>query len=250
MTNLQQGASRSLSALQFRRLWLWGPIAAGGILAAVLAASVLVPLVVRVQRDAARVGELEAMKNEVGLLRAQLRKMDEDVQKEERLRSRLLALIAGSGDLTTFLAKLDQEARITGVQLDRFEPQESEPEPEPASGAQPSTPAPSAEAPPPPPGAPPQPPAELQGLRRQASLLAARGSFPALLAFLRRLEALNVLVVQSDLDLSLEEAARAQARGAAPADPVLLRLVVSMYGKPEGVQVSGAPAAPQPAAAE
>ena len=43
MTNLQAGATR-LSTPLLRRLWLWGPIAIGALLATALAASVLAPV--------------------------------------------------------------------------------------------------------------------------------------------------------------------------------------------------------------
>ena len=65
-------------------------------------------------------------------------------------------------------------------------------------------------------------------------LMAAQGPFPALLAFLRRVEESSVLVVQSDLQLNLQEAANANAnRNRAGASPVELKMLVSLYGRGE-----------------
>jgi type IV pilus assembly protein PilO len=131
-------------------------------------------------------------------------------------------VISGNGDVSTFLAQLDQLAKASGVQLDLYEP---------TAAAAPAT-----AGTPPPPGAPPKPaspsadPLEAEGLQSHAIVLAARGNFPQLLVFLRQMEALNVLVVQSDLQLNLE----AQPGVAAPAtanEPVRLKMALKLYSK-------------------
>jgi type IV pilus assembly protein PilO len=66
------------------------------------------------------------------------------------------------------------------------------------------------------------------GLQKTSVLLTARGTGPQLLAFLRRLEGLSLLVVQSDLQLSHgtanEKAASADTRTS-------LRLQLSLYSR-------------------
>jgi type IV pilus assembly protein PilO len=86
---------------------------------------------------------------------------------------------------------------------------------------------------------------EIPGLTRQSILVSARGPFPALLDFLRRLEKLNVLVVQSDLRLLMEESKPAQ--GVAPTQTVVLKVLLSLYGRPTPAAPSG-PAAAVPGA--
>ena len=75
-------------------------------------------------------------------------------------------------------------------------------------------------------------------MKKTSVLLGARGSYTQLLAFLRRLESLGLLVVQSDLGLTLEEAT-AQVTATAgsktlPVQPIprsILKLKVTLYSR-------------------
>ena len=115
---------------------------------------------------------------------------------------------------------------------------------------------------------------QVEGLQRTSLLLSARGTYPALLRFLRTLESLDVLVAQSDLSLVLEpapagaaapaaappQAAPAgsaaaavpavQAQGGAPVaattvPKVVMKLTISLYepaaARPTGSQLPGRP---------
>ncbi|MFM7392832.1 MAG: hypothetical protein ACKO22_00360, partial [Cyanobium sp.] len=200
MTNLQQGAPR-ISAQQLRRLWFWAPVAAGGLVVALLAGTLLIPQWLSFREDAERLRQLQALREEVTLLRSQLKTLDQNEEKGEAQKARLVELVTGRGDAGTFLAMLDREARAAGVQLDLFEPQAVAPAPPPPTprpnamatpavpdGGQPlpgaTAPAPATPAAPSAPGAP----IEIEGLQRRTVLMSARGSYPALLAFLRRVE--------------------------------------------------------------
>ena len=125
-----------------------------------------------------------------------------------------MQLIGGTGDLATVLAQVDRVAGLTGVQLDLYEPQgaASEPPAKAGAGAQ-EKPAP-----------PPPDPLAVEGLERQTVLLAAKGSFPQVLDFLRRMERLNLLVVQSDLRLNQEPEDRNIGR-------TNLKLNLALYSK-------------------
>lgn len=59
MTNLQEGAPR-ISARLLRRLWFWAPVVGGGLVAALLAGSLLIPQVLAFRKDAERLRQLEA----------------------------------------------------------------------------------------------------------------------------------------------------------------------------------------------
>jgi type IV pilus assembly protein PilO len=78
--------------------------------------------------------------------------------------------------------------------------------------------------------------------------LSARGSFPSLLAFLRRLEALNVLVVQSDLNLTLADAGPTEViQPKRRTDEVLMKLTLGLYSRsqtPAAPPAAGGAAAP------
>jgi type IV pilus assembly protein PilO len=187
---------------------------------------------------------LRASEAQVPLLRRQVALQLEQQARAENQQELLVQLIGGTGDLATVLAQVDRVAGLTGVQLDLYEPQGAAPEPPAKAGAA------SQEKPAP----PPPDPLAVEGLERQTVLLAAKGSFPQVLDFLRRMERLNLLVVQSDLQLVLDDlnngAPVTPAPAAAPPGPqspqpeqskppalpngptkVVLKLNVSLYGR-------------------
>ncbi|MEB3182804.1 MAG: hypothetical protein VKN15_00260 [Cyanobacteriota bacterium] len=253
MTNLQQGGG-PLSGALLRRLWLWLPIAVGGSVALLLGAFVLLPQFLALRADMQRMGELEELQRQSALKRGQLRSAELSLEKATQQQERLFDIVTGNGDLSTFMAMVDREAGLAGVQLQLFEPQTAPPAA--AAGARPAAGNPPSQAaqPSPPPGAPgsatPAGPPQIPGLRRETILVSARGPYPALLDFLRRLERLNVLVVQSDLTLQQPEETAAQP-GMAGRGPVL-KLLLSLYGRPTapkpppppGAVPSAAPASP------
>ena len=250
MTNLQQGAGGVSGAL-LRRFWVGLPIAAGGLLALLLTAFVLLPQWLGLQRDIKRQAELEELRSELALMRAQLNTSETSTEKAQAQQAKLFEIVTGNGDLSTFMAMVDREARLAGVQLDLFEPQLGGGPAPVGPGGKPA-PAPPAAAAAKPGAAPAQPAAggvvEISGLKRQSILVSARGPFPALLDFLRRLEKLNVLVVQSDLRLLMEESKPAE--GVAPTQTVVLKVRLSLYGRPTpaaAIPGTPAPGAPAPA---
>ncbi|MEB3193738.1 MAG: hypothetical protein VKO19_01270 [Cyanobacteriota bacterium] len=248
MTNLQMAKEQreaGLAPRNLRRLWFWTPIGAAGLLAAAVLSSVAVPLWMNIDKDHKKNVELEQRREEADLLRLQVAKLGRDQRKAEAEQGELIELVAGpKGQASTFLATLDLEARRTGVKLQLFEPT-------PPAGA-PGTPQAAAPPPPPPPaGVPPRPVAngqavapgggdalEKAGLEKRTLLLSARGTFPQLLAFLRRMELLDVLVEQSDLSLSWPGVKAGEPVGKSndgqlpPAVPeVEVKMQVGLYGK-------------------
>lgn len=240
MTNLQGGGAR-LSPTRLRQLWLGLPIAAGAVLAALVTGLVLVPNWLALQQDSERLRALEAFRDEVTLLRSQLRSVDESEARAQAQKAKLISLVTGSGDLSTLLAKLDQAADSSGVQLDLYQP---------------------AAPPPPPSGKPPAAgearekieidPLEKEGLQPSNLLVSVRGSFPQILAFLRQMENFNLLVSQSDLNLSLEAApGGGDPKKPQIQSPVILKLSLGVYGKkaspvpppPAGAAAPGTPGA-------
>ena len=227
------------------RAAFWLPLSVGALVAALLGGALVAPLWQQWQEGQARLATLRASEAQVPLLRRQVAVQLEQQAKAEHQQELLVQLIGGTGDLATVLAQVDRVAGLTGVQLDLYEPQGAAPEAAARAGAA------SQEKPAPP---PPDPLAG-EGLERQTVLLAAKGSFPQVLDFLRRMERLNLLVVQSDLQLALEDpkngAPATPAPAAAPPGPqapqpvqgkqpalppngptkVVLKLNVSLYGR-------------------
>lgn len=235
------------------RAAFWVPLGLGGLGALVVGGTLVLPQWQQWQQGQARLALLRTSEAQLPLLRRQLEVQLDQQATAEHQQDLLVRLIAGSGNLATVLAQVDRVAAQAGVQLDLYEPQQALPEtPAKAGGAASAKPAP-----------PPPDPLAVEGLERQTVLLAAKGSFPQVLDFLRRLERLNLLVVQSDLQVALEDLKAeppaspqgpqpqpAQpsptAQPAKPASPrgpvnVLLKLNVSLYGR--GLRPAPAPKA-------
>ena len=227
------------------RAAFWLPLSVGALVAALLGGALVAPQWQQWQEGQARLATLRASEAQVPLLRRQVAVQLEQQARAEHQQELLVQLIGGTGDLATVLAQVDRVAGLTGVQLDLYEPQGAVPEaPARAGAASQEKPAP-----------PPPDPLAVEGLERQTVLLAAKGSFPQVLDFLRRMERLNLLVVQSDLQLALEDpkngAPATPAPAAAPPGPqapqpvqgkqpalppngptkVVLKLNVSLYGR-------------------
>ncbi len=237
MSNLQEAANRQQQLLQ-QRLLLGLPIAAGGLLAVAVTAVLTVPQWLGLQSNSAKLQQLEALQQQIPLLRAQLAKSSADQEQAERKQRQVLQLIEGSGEFATFLAQLDQEASRSGVRLEMFEPVTIAPAAAPApaarGGNQPAA------APP-----PPKEPLQAAGLTAQRVLLTAQGNYPNVLSFMRSVEKLNVLVVASNFSLELvelpqpavEAASGATGQAATPPQKRMipeLKLALTYYQSPEG----------------
>ncbi len=237
MTNLQANSTR-LSPQNLRLLWFGLPAAALSLLTLLLGAVVLAPLWSRLQADSQRLGELQDLQGQVGLMRQQMASQDRLEQRSLAQKDRLVNLIIGSGDVSTFLAMLDREAKAAGVQLDFYQPQAAA--------------APAAASAPPAPGTPAakeaQPdPLEAEGLQRNGMQILAKASYPQLLKLLERVEELSVLVEQSGLKLELKEPVSTDPKLPTPVPPVTMTIAFSLYGrsagsKPAAVPLGGSPA--------
>jgi type IV pilus assembly protein PilO len=249
MTNLQQGSSR-LPVRTLRLIWLLLPAAVLGALGLLVVLAGFLPLWTSLQRDSQRLQELEQLRDQVALMRTQLVTTQENTEAAMASKAKIERLITGNGDLSTFLASLDREAKSSGVQLTLFEPtQSASATGKPAAPAAPTGAPPAAPTGAPPAGTPPADPLALQGLTQRTLLLSANGEFPSLLAFLRRLEALNVLVVQSDLMLTLPDAPPTGPGPTSPSNDVVMKLTLGLYSRTEAPAALPAGAAPAAAPA-
>ena len=228
MTNLQ--ALEPLPPLQAfftRERLLWGvPALVGGLVALGTLGFLALPSWQKLQNDQAQLDQLNGLSQQIPQLRRKIERAKLRLSTSQQLQSRLLALIAGSGDISTFMTQIGVEASRSGVQLDSYEPIQTAAPPE--AGARPKAPG-------------PADPLLAPGLQKTSLLITAHGAAPNLLSFLRRLEALSLLVVQSDLSLK-QEAAAAPAAAAAAASPTAavipgatstttLKLNLTLYSK-------------------
>lgn len=223
MSNLQ--ASRP-SRVQRDWLLMGVPAAVGVLLSLGVAGLAVWPTWQRLQIAEAEREQLAEQRQRLPLLRTQLLKLRDNVDQAEQRRSQILGLIAGSGEINTFMAQLSAEAQRTGVILDGYEPITTAPPPEAESNRsnarQNKDKAPAL----------PPDPLLAPGLQKTSLLLTARGTGPQLLAFLRGLEKLSLLVVQSDLSLK-HESKDAAKPGEAAVNTTQLRLNLSLYSSAE-----------------
>lgn len=232
MTNFQGDVSRRVTREQ---VLLWSPVLLGSVLSIAVGGLLLWPALQQLQRNQQQLADLKDQAARLPLLRQQLLKQKENLDQAQQKERQILQLIAGSGDISTFMTQLGQEAHKSGVQLDSYEPvttvAASQPAPAPAQGS-------AAASPPPPangaPNQPPPPPADPllgPGLVKTSVLITARGSGLQLQEFLRRIERLSLLVVQSDLSLKVLESPQQGSRTPASAPVTLLKLSLSLYSK-------------------
>ena len=218
MTNPQAPAGEEPalagSRLSPRQLLLL-PLALGGVVALALLGGWVIPQLQKLNEANQRQAQKQATAAGIPLLRQQLDQTITATQRAELQQARLLALIAGSGDLATFLTQVDRQAQLHGVQLDVLQPAKPKGVP-----GQPAPPAPAASA------APAEPPDPLAGAGLQATQmqLKAVGAYPSLLGFIRAMERLSLLVRQSGFTLqqvgpTAGQAAAAEAPAAAADSP-------------------------------
>ena len=228
MTNFQpQKSAAPLRWLTPERALFVFPVLLSVGLAAAIAVLLVDPLW-RSFRDRQEVVEVLTIKS---LALPQLQK-DLKVQEQVRLQlqeqeSRLLSLLAGTNDLDTFLAELNQMSIRHQVTVTTTEPGEIEAfvavlEDQDPTGLD----------------------AQLQegddsltrdallqeGLERRSASLTVQGEFKNVLAFLQDLESLQIFVITSDLDI---KAIRSSGTAAGSAEQLLtsLKLQLSAYGR-------------------
>ena len=218
MTNLQAPAGEEPalagSRLSPRQLLLL-PLALGGVVALALLGGWVIPQLQKLNEANQRQAQKQATAAGIPLLRQQLDQTITATQRAELQQARLLALIAGSGDLATFLTQVDRQAQRHGVQLDVLQPAKPK-------GA-PGEPA---------PAAPAEPPDPLAGAGLQATQmqLKAVGTYPNLLGFIRAMERLSLLVRQSGFTLQQVGPTAGQAPAAAPAPaPTAMTFTLTLY---------------------
>jgi len=194
VTNFQADINRPTAAwLTPERAVVVVPILAGLALAAALATAVITPQMVQLRERRSVVDVMEQKSDDLpGLAQtlAQRRLEQAEVMAQQR---RLLALIAGTAELDTLLAQLNDLANQHQVVVTSTEPGAVErapvpvaPTDAPAAGAEDLAVA---------------DPLLQQGLEKRSARIQVEGPFVQVLAFLRSLESLEVFVVTDDLSV-------------------------------------------------
>ena len=206
MTNFSAGRSqRSLAWLTPERAVVLLPILLGLGLASMVLILGFTPLSVLVRDRQTTVDELKIKRDAVPNLRAELDKLLAEQKARQNQQDQLLGLIAGTSELSTFLAELNQLALAESVTITATAPGDIEryvPPPEPVAAEQINE----------------DPPAEIdngeelplsdpllnQGLEKRSASLTVQGPFERVLAFLRAVERLQVFVIIQDLSMEAD----------------------------------------------
>ena len=228
MTNFQSETNRPTAAwLTPERAVVVVPVLAGLALAAALATAVITPQVVQLRERRLVVDVLDQKSKALPGLVENLAQRRLDQAEVMAQQQRLLALLAGTADLETFLAQLNDLADQYQVVVTSTEPGAVERAPVPAPEATTDAPAADAEE------LVVGDPLLMQGLQKRSARIAVEGPFVQVLAFLQSLEKLEVFVVTDDLSVVKARASEDKAM------QVRLDLTLLAYGavNPDSVNV-------------
>ena len=173
------------------RLLVGLPLGLGVVVSAVLLGSVL-PVFQAIRDLEASRDDLRSLQRSLPALERQLAQAEGELLIAQDKQAQLLGLLAGRDSVQTFLALLNQQAAASGVQIQRYEPLKSV-LPESVSEQSQSKSKKKAE--------PPKEPMQVLGYRKLSVALEVAGPYVGLQSFLRRMEALELLVASSNLSL-------------------------------------------------
>ena len=217
MTNFQTNAvKRQLNWLTPERSVLVLPIVGGALLAVLIAIGVLTPLLVNLRDQKSKLDALLSQQSELPALKQRLQGLSLQQQAAQQQQDLLLGLLAGTNELTTFLAELDQLAQTAGVSIDITEPGAIERYIAPVDtddGAIVDT----------------LDPLLHPSLEKRSANLNVRGSYRSVLTFIQALERLQVFVIISDLQIDAER--RASQDPDDQAAVTRMSLVLTAYGE-------------------
>jgi len=235
MTNFQNVERSKPRFITPERAVLLIPIFAGALVGLVLVLFGFIPLLLQVREERDVLQGMERKKSELPMLKQQLAVLSRKKAKSMAQQERLLNMVAGSTQLQTFLAQLNQFAVEQGVSILKVEAQAIErPAPKPAS-LPPDNTSSDTTAPPLPPGDP----LLVQQLEKRSALLTVQGPFRRVLAFLQQMEQLQVIVIASDLELMLMASNQSSSGTSVAVDDAtqtMLKLKLSAYGRSSQVQ--------------
>ena len=177
------------------RLLVGLPLGLGALVSVAVLLVAVRPLFQRLQGLQERRDTLLSLQRSAPLLERQLSQAEAELRIAEEQQSLLVGLMAGRDEVQTFLALLNQQAMASGVQIQRYEPIKTPPVTEENSRRNNRRSKAKQE--------PEQPKDPLQALGYQKSSIAlgVSGPFEGVQTFLQRVEALELLVESSELEL-------------------------------------------------
>ena len=222
MTNLSTTSSPPW--LTRGRLLVGLPLGLGVLVSAAVVLVAVLPVAQALRDLEERRDALLNLQRSLPALERKLTQAEAALRIAEEKQFLLVGLLAGRDSVQTFLALLNQQAVASGVTMQRYEPLKTPPRPQGQSrrnnnrsnGTQ------KAEQ--------PQDPLQELGYRKSSVALEVSGSFGGLQTFLQRMEALELLVESSDLEVKASVSRDADREAKAPPESrTELTLQLSFY---------------------
>jgi type IV pilus assembly protein PilO len=224
MTNLSGTRSPWQNYFTRERVLVGSPLLVGALIGAGLFAIAGLPHWLESGERTRRIAELKVQQQSLPLIEARANQEQQKLLAAQQQQGLVVNLVAGRGQIETFLTQLSRTATETGVVIERYEPAAAAPgvmDP-PAEGTNNQDEEGGGKA---------KSPPEMKGYEKTAVLLQVRGPYVGVLQFLRAMEKLELLVQPSDLELKAVSP-ETNADGA-PAGPPLteLKLRLSFFDK-------------------
>ena len=197
MTNLSPELPAWRRRFTRERVLVGVPVLVALVVVALLAVVDGWPRLGRMQEQQERLEELRRKQASLPGLQRQLTKAEIRAQQVAQQQALLVDLIAGRERIQTFLAQLSREAAATGVLIELYEPVAAKPSPAASNRNSRNSRSTSRNAK----AAAPKDPLTGLGYSKTSVLLQVQGPYAAIQAFLRRMEAQQLLVQPSDLAL-------------------------------------------------
>jgi len=224
MTNLSGTGSPWQHSFTRQRVLVGTPLLVGVLIGAGVFAIAGLPHWLASGERTRRIAELKVQQQSLPLIEARAKQEQQKLVAAEQQQDLVVNLVAGRGQIETFLTQLSRTAAETGVVIERYEPAAAAPgvtdPPEQRTNNQDEEGEGKAQAPP-----------DMKGYEKTAVLLQVSGPYVGVLQFLRAMEKLELLVQPSDLELKAVPP-ETNADGA-PAGPPLteLKLRLSFFDK-------------------
>ena len=229
MTNLTSSSRRQW--ITRGRVLVGLPIALGVLISVPLFVLVLQPAWRDVQESERRRDSLQQLQRNLPALEHQLKKARAALDEAEQQQALLIGLLAGRDKVQTFLALLNQQALLSGVEIQRYEPikastslSESQP-----SRSEPKTGDDLVDS---------VDPLLSLGYQKSSVALAVRGPYVGLQEFLQQMEALELLVESSDLEIKAAVQRNDDQEATAPVEArTALTMQLSFYDLRQDINV-------------
>ena len=200
MTNLNGSESSWQNYLTRERVLVGTPLLVGALIGAGLFALAGLPHWLESGERTRRISELKVQEQSLPLIAARVQQEQQKLVAAKQQQDLVVNLVAGRGEIETFLTQLSRTATATGVVIERYEPASAAPgvtdPPNQETKNQDRGADNEAKAPP-----------DMKGYEKTAVLLQVSGPYEGVLQFLRSMEELELLVQPSDLELMAVEGA-------------------------------------------